>query len=266
MNGASTSVPQSVFQAQSSEAKLRLFCFPYAGAGASAFRDWPKFFTPEIEVVPVQLPGRESRIRERALTRIGPLVELLAGDLGDLNTAFAFFGHSMGALVGYELARKLSYEGKPAPVHVFVSARRDPSILDENPPLHRLDDVNLLEKLRELNGTPKEIFQYPDLVSFWLAILRADLEVCETYVCTDAAPLECPITAFCGLEDAHVRRDDMAAWRNRTRGAFNLHLLPGDHFFLHTSRDILLRTIARSLSATVNSGGGSLKGDRFIGS
>lgn len=228
---------------------MRLFCFPYAGAGASVFRDWPKFFTPEIEVVPIQLPGRESRIREAAITRIEPLVELLARDLGDLSTPFAFFGHSMGALVGYELARKLSYEGKPAPVHLFVSARRDPSILDEGSPLHRLDDMNLLEKLRELNGTPEEILQYPELVSFWLELLRADLEVCETYVPKDAIPLEGPITAFGGLEDAHVSRDDMAAWRNRTRNAFELHMLPGDHFFLRTSRDLLLRTIAQSLNS-----------------
>ena len=248
MNSASTAAPRPVSPKQNSEARLRLYCFPYAGAGASVFREWAPALPAAIEVIPVQLPGRESRIRETPLTSLRLLVDTLIAEITDLNTPFAFFGHSMGALVSFELARKLREDGKRTPVHLFVSGRRAPTIRDEVAPLHKSDDRTLLEKLRELNGTPEEVFQYPELVGFWLRIIRADLEACETYVYSDAVPLECPITVFGGLDDAHVSRDEMVPWGDQTRGVFSLHMLPGDHFFLHSSREILLHTIVRNLS------------------
>lgn len=254
MNNAATPSLQAGVLTPNSETRLRLFCFPYAGAGASVFREWANGFPAEIEVIPVQLPGRESRIREAPLRRVEALVEILIGDFANMDLPFAFFGHSMGALVSYELARKLRGDGKRAPVHLFVSARRAPSIPDDREPLHKLGDTELLEKLREFRGTPEEMFRYPELISFWLQILRADLESCEMYVYTDAAPLDCPISAFGGLEDPHVSREELLAWRDETTGSFRLHMFPGDHFFLHRCREMLLRVIAGDLSVATSDG------------
>src|SRR5258708_5279394 len=168
MNNAASSSPRTGFVRPGAETRLRLFCFPYAGAGASVFREWAKALPSEIEVIPVQLPGRESRIREPLLTRVGTMVEMLLGEITNLHTPFAFFGHSMGALVCFELARRLRDGGKPSPVHLFVSARRAPQTPDEKPPLHKLEDRDLLEELRQFNATPAEIFQYPALIGFWV--------------------------------------------------------------------------------------------------
>jgi surfactin synthase thioesterase subunit len=245
-----------------SQPQVRLFCFPYAGAGASVFRDWSSALPATIEVVPVQYPGRENRVRETLINRIERLVTTLRGELGDLNIPFAFFGHSMGALVSYELARKLHEEGKPGPVHLFVSGRRAPDRIDEDPLLHQSDNHTLIEKLREFEGTPEAIFQYPELLAFWVQIFRADLEACETYEYGNGTPLSCPITAFGGLEDTHVSQADIVAWQRHTRGEFASHMLPGNHFFLKQSREKLLNTICDDLNRA--GFGDGLFGNRFF--
>lgn len=250
MHTASSLDSGGVLHSPTASSRLRLFCFPYAGAGASVFRAWAKDLPSEIEVIPVQLPGRESRVREAPYTQLAPLLATLAGDLtARMEPPFAFFGHSMGALLCYELARRMRDESKPTPTHIFVSGRRALPIPDDEPPLHTLGDEKLTEKLRAFNGTPEEIFQHPELLSFWLAILRADFAVCADYAYADAAPLDCPISAFGGLNDEYVSRDEMAAWRSLTQGAFRLRMFPGDHFFLHSSRQLLLRAIAEDLGA-----------------
>lgn len=248
MKPASSLDSQLLFLRPHSQARLRLFCFPYAGAGASVFRAWTNELSAEIEVVPVQLPGRETRIRETPFTDITPLVEVLANSLADhTGIPFAFFGHSMGALISYELAQKLRHQGAPTPDHLFVSGRRAPQLPNEKSPLHTLAEEELLERLRELNGTPEEVFQHPELIKVWLPAIRADFAVCENYVYREAPPLDCPTTAFGGLEDVHVSRDALEGWGNHTRAAFKLRMLPGDHFFLHQSRLMLLRAITDDL-------------------
>ena len=249
---AAFSPPRAATHGPGAGARLRLFCFPYAGAGASVYRAWSNVLAPEIEVVPVQLPGREERIREAPLTRLAPLVELLARELAPrLDVAFAFFGHSMGALVGFELARRLRAEGRPTPERLFASGRRAPSVIDEGPPLHTLDDDALLEKVRGLGGTPEQILQYPELLRFWLPILRADFELCASYSdADDATPLDCSVSAYGGLNDPHVSRDMLAAWRTHTRAPFNLRMFPGGHFFLHASQRALLRAVVEDSGVT----------------
>jgi medium-chain acyl-[acyl-carrier-protein] hydrolase len=246
--------PQSLLESQPlffrprSQAPLRLFCFPYAGAGASIYRAWSNELSAEIEVVPVQLPGRETRIRETPFTDITPMVEMLVDSLADqLRTPFAFFGHSMGALISFELAQKLRSQGAPTPDYLFVSGRRAPPLRSEAFPLHTLPDHELVERLRKLNGTPEEFFSHPELLKLWLPVIRADFAVCENYVYREAAPLDCPTTTFGGLGDVNVGRDALEAWRNHTSAAFKLRMLPGDHFFLHQCRPMLLRAITDDL-------------------
>jgi medium-chain acyl-[acyl-carrier-protein] hydrolase len=227
---------------------LLLFCFPYAGGGASIFHAWAASLPQEIEVCPVQLPGRENRLREPPYSWLPRLVQKLVGVLSPyLDRPSAFFGHSMGALISFELARQLRRQRLRGPAHLFVSAHRGPCRPYSLPSLSRLPTPALIEELRHLGGTPDEILNDTQMMQFLLPVLRADFAICETYTYAHDVPLDCALSAFGGLEDSHVRDEDLAAWREQTNGSFALHMLPGGHFFLHSAREQLLQTIAECL-------------------
>jgi len=230
------------------QARLRLFCFPHAGGGASFFRSWIGTLPPDIEVCPVQLPGRENRLKERPFNQYTLLIQTLAQALRPyLTIPFAFFGHSMGALVSFGLARQLRQQNDPLPMHLFVSAYRAPQIPNTEPPLHLLPEPEFVKTLLGFNGTKQEVLENDELREFLLPILRADFAVCETYNHVAGEPLACPITVFGGLHDKRVKRDALAAWQEQTSGRFMLRMLPGDHFFLQDMRVPLLRLIAQDL-------------------
>lgn len=231
-------------------AAVRLFCFPYSGAAASIYYPWAEMLPPSIEVCPVQLPGHGTRLREPLATRLTPQVEALAAGLAPAcDRPFAFFGHSMGALLSFELARHLRRQGKPGPIHLFVSGHGAPHLPDRNPPLHQLPDDQFVAKLRELNGTPEEVLRHQELLQLLIPVLRADFAVCETYVYQPEPPLDCPISAYGGLGDGYVNREELAAWQEQTTGRFSLRMFPGDHFYLNTptNRAHLLMALAREL-------------------
>jgi medium-chain acyl-[acyl-carrier-protein] hydrolase len=229
-------------------AHMRLFCLPYGGAGAMVFRTWPEGLSPEVEVWAAQLPGRERRVKEQSATRIGPLVQALAHDLlPRLNKPFAFFGHSMGALLGFELTRQLRRERNPLPLHMFVSGFRAPHLPDWHRPIHGLPEPEFLDELRCLGGTPYEVLKHPELMQLLIPILRADFELVHTYQYTLEPPVNCSITAFGGTNDDYVTRDDLEGWRDQAAGSFLLYMLPGDHFFLHAEQGPLLEIIAQRL-------------------
>ncbi len=230
-------------------ARLRLFCFPYAGGGASVYRGWAASLPGDVEVCPVQLPGRESRLRETPFTHWQPLVEALAEVLPPyFEMPFAFFGHSMGALLSFELARLLRRRGGALPVHLFVSGRRAPQLPAREEPIHELPEAQFIEKLRELNGTPEEVLQHGELMRLLLPILRADFGVNETHQFHDEEPFDFGISAFGGLGDEDVNREDLELWKTHTRGRFRLRMLPGDHFFLHGARDLIAEAMSRDLA------------------
>jgi len=181
-------------------------------------------------------------------TRLSPLLKNLAQAMRPyLDMPFAFFGHSLGALIGYELARQLRGEGELQPAHLFVSACRAPHLPDPDPPIHILPEPEFVATLRRLNGTPEPVLRHAELMQMLLPILRADFEVFETYRHANGALLECPIAAFGGLADRKVREGELTAWRERTRSRFTLRMFPGDHFFLHSARTPLLQSIAQAL-------------------
>jgi len=243
--------PWIAFRRNNSAARVRLFCLPYAGAGAAAFRPWLDFLPPDVDLCAIQLPGREDRLRDAPFTRVEPLVESLAGHLAlEFDKPFALFGHSMGAIIAYELTRFLRRNGLPQPVHLVVSGRRAPHVPNDHKDVHRLPEPQFIEKLRELNGTPEEMFQHPELLAFVLPVLRADFSVCETYRYREEPALQCPISAYGGLADLEVARNDLEAWKQLTRNRFRLEMFPGDHFFLHTSRAGLLAAITADLRQT----------------
>jgi medium-chain acyl-[acyl-carrier-protein] hydrolase len=234
------------FRKAGPEARLRLFCFPYAGAGALIFRNWSDALPADVEVCPVQLPGRGNRLMERPFTQLSPLVEALADALVPLlDKPFAFFGHSLGSLVGFELARRIRRQYSVDPVRLLVSAGPAPQLAHRGPPIHTLPEKEFLAELRRLNGTPSELLDHKELMEIMLALLRADFAMYENYVYSTEPPLNCPISAFGGLGDHRVNERDLEAWRGQTNGSFSLRMLPGDHFFL--KQPVLLRVLSEEL-------------------
>lgn len=234
-------------------ARLRLFCFPYAGGGALIYRDWAAKLPAEIEVCPAQFPGRGNRRHEPCYTSMRHLVEGAAtAILPYLDRPFAFFGHSMGALVAFELARELRGRGEPAPIHLLVSGRAGPQVPRRTPITYNLPEPLFVERLRQLNGTPKEVLEDPEMMQLMIPLLRADFEISQTYAYQPGAPLDCPITAFGGLEDNHVTPEGLSAWREQTTAAFDARLLPGDHFFLHTAKATILQAVAEELGRQIS--------------
>jgi len=229
------------------EARLRLFCFPYAGAGVSVFRTWCKLLPEYLELCAIQLPGRESRFREPLYTEIEPLIQDLAPVL-PLDLPFVFFGHSLGALICFELTRQLRHLDQPLPLHLFVSGRVAPHKPLPNPPIHQLPDAEFLAALQQKGGTPEAVLQNAELMQLFLPILRADLEINETYSYSPQPPLACPISALCGLQDAEASREDMEAWQEQTCNKFTLHLFPGDHFFIKREQRKIVKLISEQLS------------------
>jgi len=233
----------------SGRARLRLFCFPYAGAGASLFHSWSQGLGSDVELDPVQLPGREDRLEEPPFIRLTPLVETLGRVLAPyLDRPFALFGHSMGALIAFEFARHLHATGRPSPESVIVSAYRAPHLASRRAPIHQLSDQRFLTELRRLSGTAEEVLQHDELRLLLLPTLHADFAVCETYVHELGAPLDCPIFAVGGQGDPEVSRDELAAWRSHTRGAFSLEMVPGDHLFLRSAGPLVVSSLRRALS------------------
>ncbi|WP_277881879.1 thioesterase II family protein [Coleofasciculus sp. FACHB-542] len=229
---------------------LRLFCFPYAGGGALNFRTWSQGLPVGVEVCAVELPGRGKRILEAPFTQALPLVQAIAHALLPyLDKPFAFFGHSMGALVSFEVARLLRREYGMSPVHLFVSGRSAPQLPLQEPPIHSLPQPAFIEELRRLNGTPKAVLENVELMELLLPILRADFAVLETYVYAAEPPLQCPITAFGGLQDVKVSVDRLEAWRQQTSAKFSLQMLPGDHFFVQSAQPLLLQFLSRELNS-----------------
>ena len=230
-------------------ALVRLFCFPYAGGSASLFREWPALLPREIEVCAIQLPGRENRLAEPPLTEIELLVQMLEQTIFPyLDKPYAFFGHSLGALVSFELARSLLQKEGSCPVRLLVSAHRAPHLPDPHPPIYDLPLPEFLQKLRMLQGTPEEVLQHEELMQLLLPTLRADFTLAETYVYLPGEPLPCPCSAFGGLRDTNISRAELAAWQQHTKGPFLVRMFPGDHFFLQSDRILLLRAIADELS------------------
>ena len=237
-----------VFPLPQAQARLRLFCFPYAGGGAALFRKWAVKLPSEIEVCPVQLPGRETRLFEPAFTRLPPLINTLAEVLQPyLALPFAFFGHSMGAIISFELARHLRRQNSVIPLHLFVAGCAAPQIPNADPPISQLPMPEFIAELRRLNGTPEAVLQHAELMQLLLPTLRADFALCETYVYNPEAPLDCSISTFGGIDDMKVTLNDVAAWADQTNGLFWLHKMPGDHFFPVSAQTSLLQAMSHDL-------------------
>jgi medium-chain acyl-[acyl-carrier-protein] hydrolase len=229
-------------------ATVRLVCFPYAGGGAGIFHGWPEHLPPETEVYAVQPPGREVRIKEPAIPRLSSLVRLLAPEIFPvLNGRFGFFGHSLGALVAFEVARELRRSYALHAEFLLLSGRGAPQVKLKETAIHSLPDDLLLEELRNMNGTPASVLHNAELMKLMLPTLRADLAACETYKYVEEPPLACRITAYGGAEDRENPRSALEAWKFHTTGEFRLEMFQGDHFFMNSARHRLLNSVRQEI-------------------
>lgn len=227
---------------------MRLFCLPHAGAGASAYRDWPDRLAPDVEVVPMRLPGREDRHREPLARSAAELVvDLRPRLLAAADGPFALFGHSMGALVAYELTHALCAAGRP-PVHLIVSGQQAAHRRAPREDVHTLPDDELIERLTELAGTPREVLAYPEMLEYLLPIMRADFRLCETYEHVPRPPFDVPITVMAGDDDEISAGDGLTAWRELTTAATTVHPFSGGHFYLHDHLDEVIATVRTALT------------------
>jgi medium-chain acyl-[acyl-carrier-protein] hydrolase len=233
----------------SPNSRCRLFCVPHSGSGASHFSSWQKFLSPLLDICPIQLPGRETRLRETPLTRIDQIAEILAAELKPyLDLPYILYGYSTGALIAFELARELRRQNIIPAVSLYALARPAPHLPQAKYPLHQLpDEIFLAELTRRFNGMSPLILQDRELMQLLLPTLRADITALETYVYQTEAPLECPIRVYGGSFDSTTTEDELRAWRMHTKSSFNLQMFPGDHFFIRSNQQSIFQAITAEI-------------------
>ncbi|MCU1323505.1 MAG: thioesterase [Acidobacteriaceae bacterium] len=241
--------PWCVVQLPRPEARLRLFAFPYAGAGASIYSSWGKYLSDDVECYAIQMPGREGRLSEPPIASWDILIPQLASSLLHLfDRPFAFFGHSLGAAIAFELSRYLQRSRLPEPVHLCVSGRRAPQFIRESPPTYDLPTKDFSRELARW-GTPKEVLDEPELLDVFLPLLRADFCLSESHGYTDGSPLNCPISAYGGALDEHIRSNHLQGWSLHTANSFRSVLFPGGHFFLNENRSLVISDLNQELKS-----------------
>jgi len=230
-------------------AQLRLFCFPYAGGNSYVFKTWAECLPQNTEVCAVELPGHDRLFEEQPFIRLPPLIEAIADSIDQsLELPYVLFGHSMGALLAFELTRELRRRGAPEPAKLFVSAHRAPHLPDPRPKVAELSDADFIDELHRLQGTPPQTLENSDLMVLLLPLLRADFALCESYEYTQEVPLECPIVAFGGLDDNELKYQEVLSWGEHTTGKFHIYMMQGNHFFIHTAKKLILEVVSDELT------------------
>jgi medium-chain acyl-[acyl-carrier-protein] hydrolase len=221
---------------------MRLVCFPYAGGGPAAFRPWARALPADVELCIVHLPGREGRWREPALSHADAVIGSIAEALLPLvTTPYAFYGHSLGTLLAFEVARYLHRNHGTVPLRLVGGAHRAPHLPNPHPEIRQLgDDQFVAEINRRYGGIPQLVLDNRELLELMLPALRADFSVYETYQYQEAPPLRCPIAVFGGSADRFVSAAEVGEWRRHTAADFQHTMLPGDHFFIQQHRAAVL--------------------------
>jgi surfactin synthase thioesterase subunit len=236
----------------SPDSPVRLICFPHAGGSASYYFTVSQTLTPDIEVLAVQYPGRQDRRLEPAVGDLGALAEAIYAAMRPrTDRPFAFFGHSMGAILAFEVARLLRERDGVSPVHLFASGRRAPSCYREGT-VHRYDDAALLAELLRNGGTDRRFLDDAEVRATILPVVRADYQAIEGYRFRPGPPLDCPVTALVGDRDQQTTRDEAAAWGEHGTGEFQLRVFPGGHFYLDNHRTAVIELISTTLTATAH--------------
>lgn len=229
-------------------AAFRLFCFPFAGGDITTYLPWLPLLDPDIEMVIVQLPGRGRRSHEKPFFQMDLLVdELFGAMLARLDKPFAFFGHSMGSKIAYELAKRLQQNRFPAPVHFFASGSGSPCVPRRAAPIHRLSNAAFVERISKLCGVPQAVLDNAELMQFLLPMLRADFKLVETYAGKSDFRIQSKITMLGGVEDALVSSDDLGKWSALFEDSGSLILYEGGHFFINQCAGDIVEMINATL-------------------
>ncbi|MET7418870.1 alpha/beta fold hydrolase [Dactylosporangium sp. NPDC005555] len=223
-----------------------LYCFPFAGGSATYYAGWERYFTGRVELVPVQLPGRGARMVEPPATDLGGLADQLAGAIAAEPTEIVLFGHSMGAILAFEVARRLRTADRPVR-HLFVTGRPAPPIVRPREPVSDLPRAEFIDMLRDYGAADETVFEHDDLIDLLMPMLRADFSMIESYRMQPGPLLSCPVTAWCGDSDPGVPPAAMAPWGEQTSGPFALSVLPGGHFFLTEHHARVVREVHAAL-------------------
>ncbi|NUL01703.1 thioesterase [Streptomyces lunaelactis] len=222
-----------IWRARRPNSRHRLICFPHAGGGASAFADWVHALPAEIEVVAVQLPGRQNRILEDPATEVGPLVrDVTKALLPLLNGSFSFFGHSCGALLGYEVAQLLHAQGGPRPDRLFLSAQPSPAAAALRPKIHNLSEEEFRAEVMRLGGFDEEVALDEDAMDALIPTVLADFALWEQHAMTQGPLIDSPITAMVGESDVRAPLETIEGWGDHTDAGFEMRVYPGGHFYL----------------------------------
>lgn len=232
-------------------ARLKLFCVPHAGRGASLFMPWRNLLPDWIELSAIQLPGREGRLKEAPLKSVSAMAKALSREMEPrLDRPYVMFGHSMGALVCFETTRLMRQRGLPLPEALVLSGRRAPTIPEQAPHIHNLPDADFVAAMSaRYNGIPQIILEQPDMMRMLLPIMRNDLEAIETYHYRSEAPLALPFFIYGGHEDPQLAPSNVSGWSTLTSGRFEQRLFPGGHFYLQDDRDTLVKALIKDLAS-----------------
>ena len=232
-------------------ASMRLFCFPYSGAGASVFHSWPTAMGKTVEVRTLQLPGRETRYNEARETDIRAVVEKISNAIALYqDKPFAFFGYSLGSLLAFEVCRSLRRQNRPLPLHLFVAAMRAPQTPRVHPPLSPLPDAAFVQKIEQYYQPQGEVWQNRELRDFFLPVLRDDLALSDGYQYHDEPALNCPIDVFAGEQDVGAPLELTRQWAQQTSSHMHFHCYPGGHFFIDNALQEVQSTVLKALKKT----------------
>ncbi|MBB5857291.1 thioesterase II family protein [Amycolatopsis umgeniensis] len=229
-------------------AEMRLVAFPHAGGSASAYRSLSAALSPTVEVHTAQYPGRQDRMGEPVIDDLHTLSEQMVDVVAALPKPFALFGHSMGAIVAFEVARLLEARGL-VPAALFVSARRGPE-LNKEKELHLADDDTFLAAINRLGGTAAMILDDPDIRALALPALRGDYKAVETYRYRPGPDVSCPVVALAGDADPVLDLPDLENWREHTTGSFETEVFEGGHFFVDDHLDAVAARILGKLTVS----------------
>ncbi|MER7050398.1 thioesterase II family protein [Streptomyces jumonjinensis] len=229
--------------------RLRMFCFPYAGGGASAYAAWQRKLGPTVDVQPVQLPGREGRMAEPRFTDLAALVADLDREIGpELEGPHVLYGHSMGALIAFALTQRRRARGAPLPVALLLSAHRAPHL--PAPPLtgcYTKDDMELVRGLAALGGLPRALLDRPEWLAALLPVVRGDLMLCAGAGGVDRSPLPVPVHSFAGADDRLVTVAEIREWAAYSTRESGTTVLPGGHFFIREHEGVFLDRLSDAL-------------------
>ena len=235
-------------------APLKLLCFPCAGASATMYLRWRPSLPSWIQVVPVELPGRGSRLSEKCVEDFDRLIAQLCDELGPvMRGEFVVFGHSMGALLGHGLTARLHAQGRPLPLALLASGSPAPSRRDADTFASKGDDAALVADLRRQGGTPEEVLQSAELLRLTLGVLGADYRVCESFAYAGPRPLPVPLHVFGGRKD-DIDAQRLEAWAEEAGEAFTLDWFDGGHFFIRQREAEVIATLNRRLASSVAGG------------